>query len=74
MILVQSIAVPPLYGHVFRFFPGLYRAVMENRFPMRNRAAPGYRMYIIWAIRHLPGDPWRRGANLPEYQWLERQP
>jgi 5-deoxy-glucuronate isomerase len=47
---------------------------MENRFPMRNRAAPGYRMYIIWAIRHLPGDPWRRGANLPEYQWLERQP
>ncbi len=37
-------------------------------------AAPGYQMYIIWAIRHLPGDPWRRGANLPEYQWLERQP
>lgn len=36
--------------------------------------APGYRMYIIWVIRHLPGDPWHRGPNLPEYQWLEKQP
>ncbi len=37
-------------------------------------AAPGYHMYIIWVIRHLPGDPWRRGPNLPEYQWLEKVP
>lgn len=36
-------------------------------------AAPGYHMYITWVIRHLPGDPWRRGPNLPEYQWLECQ-
>ena len=35
--------------------------------------APGYHMYIIWVIRHLPGDPWHRGPNLPEYQWLEKQ-
>lgn len=35
-------------------------------------AAPGYQMYIIWAIRHLPGNPWTRGTNLPEYQWLEK--
>ena len=34
--------------------------------------APGYRMYIIWVIRHLPEDPWHRGPNLPEYQWLEK--
>lgn len=34
--------------------------------------APGYQMYIIWVIRHLPGNPWTRGANLPEYQWLEK--
>jgi 5-deoxy-glucuronate isomerase len=34
--------------------------------------APGYHMYIIWVIRHLPGDPWHRGPNLPEYQWLEK--
>ena len=37
-------------------------------------AAPGYHMYIIWVIRHLPGNPWHRGPNLPEYQWLETQP
>ena len=36
--------------------------------------APGYHMYIIWIIRHLPGDPWHRGPNLPEYQWLEKEP
>ncbi len=36
--------------------------------------APGYRMYVIWIIRHLPGDVWHRGPNLPEYQWLEKQP
>jgi 5-deoxy-glucuronate isomerase len=33
--------------------------------------APGYHMYIIWVIRHLPGNPWHRGPNLPEYHWLE---
>jgi len=32
---------------------------------------PGYHMYIIWVIRHLPGNPWHRGPNLPEYRWLE---
>ena len=26
------------------------------------------------SIRHLPGAPWRRGPNLPQYQWLEKQP
>lgn len=36
--------------------------------------APGYHMYIIWVIRHLPGSPWHRGPNLPQYQWLEKQP
>lgn len=35
--------------------------------------APGYRMYIIWVIRHLPGNVWHRGPNLPEYQWLEKE-
>ena len=34
--------------------------------------APGYHMYIIWVIRHLPDDPWHRGPNLQEYQWLEK--
>ena len=35
--------------------------------------APGYQMYIIWVIRHLPGNPWHRGPNLEAYQWLEHQ-
>ena len=36
--------------------------------------APGYNMYVIWIIRHLPEEKWHRGPNLPEYQWLEKQP
>lgn len=35
--------------------------------------APGYHMYIIWVIRHLPGNPWHRGPNLREYRWLEKK-
>lgn len=36
--------------------------------------APGYKMYVIWIIRHLSGDMWHRGPNLPQYQWLEKEP
>lgn len=58
----------------------------ENAYKIRDRSftlqahgamhpqvvAPGYNMFIIWIIRHLPDNPWHRGENLPEYQWLEK--
>jgi 5-deoxy-glucuronate isomerase len=36
-------------------------------------AAPGYAMYYIWVIRHLPGDPWIRELSTtiePEHRWM----
>ena len=35
--------------------------------------APGYQMYIVWAIRHLPGNPWlQTDRNVDErYLWLD---
>lgn len=33
--------------------------------------APGYRMYYVWMIRHLPGDPWdRTRIDAPAHIWL----
>lgn len=34
-------------------------------------AAPGYRMYYAWMIRHLEKDPWRKTRiDVPEHRWL----
>ena len=35
-------------------------------------AAPGYRLYTVWMIRHLPEKPWLQTdrCELDEYQWL----
>ena len=34
-------------------------------------AAPGYRMYYTWSIRHLPGDPWQKTrTDDPAHVWL----
>ena len=33
-------------------------------------AAPGYGMYYLWAIRHLPGRPYQEPTFLPEHAWL----
>ena len=33
--------------------------------------APGYAMCYAWAIRHLPGDPWKKTRiDDPEHSWL----
>lgn len=32
-------------------------------------AAPGYGMYYIWVIRHLPGNPYRVPAFTEEHRW-----
>lgn len=34
--------------------------------------APGFEMYYVWLIRHLPGDPWdKTRIYVPEYEWLD---
>lgn len=34
--------------------------------------APGYRMYTVWSIRHLPGDVWLQTSRFTDdaYEWL----
>ncbi|MCR5485749.1 MAG: 5-deoxy-glucuronate isomerase [Clostridiales bacterium] len=32
--------------------------------------APGYPMYNVWMIRHLPGDPWTDRIDDERYKWL----
>lgn len=40
--------------------------------PHQKAAAPGYRMYYVWLIRHLEGDPWRKTRIVdPEHEWLD---
>ncbi len=36
-------------------------------------AAPGYGMYYIWAIRHLPGEPYTVPEFTEEHRWLLEQ-
>ncbi len=33
-------------------------------------AAPGYAMYYVWAIRHLPGNPYTVPEFTPEHRWM----
>lgn len=33
-------------------------------------SAPGYRMYYLWAIRHLTGDRYGIPDTTPEHEWL----
>ena len=40
--------------------------------PHQQAAATGYRMYYVWLIRHLEGDPWRKTRIVdPEHEWLD---
>lgn len=40
--------------------------------PHQQAAAPGYRMYYVWMIRHLEGDPWRKTRIVdPAHEWLD---
>jgi len=33
-------------------------------------SAPGYGMYYLWVVRHLPGRPYKGFTVTPEYRWL----
>lgn len=32
--------------------------------------APGYRLYVVWMIRHLPDDPWVDRVEDPQHIWV----
>ena len=32
--------------------------------------APGYRLYVVWTIRHLPDDPWVDRVEDPQHIWV----
>lgn len=34
-------------------------------------SAPGYRMYYVWMIRHLPNDPWTDRVVDKNHSWLK---
>ena len=33
-------------------------------------SAPGYGMYYLWVVRHLPRRPYRGFTFSPEHRWL----
>ncbi len=33
-------------------------------------SAPGYGMYYIWIVRHLPGNPYTGFRFDPEHEWV----
>jgi 5-deoxy-glucuronate isomerase len=35
-------------------------------------SAPGYAMYYLWAVRHLPGNPYTGFQYFPEHEWTLR--
>lgn len=57
---------------VFKITDGSFCAIGKN-LPHPQAAAPGYRIYILWVIRHLDGDPWVREACSDEevHKWLK---
>lgn len=38
----------------------------------QQASAPGYEMYYVWMVRHLPDDPWYKTTRIvdDEHQWL----
>jgi 5-deoxy-glucuronate isomerase len=33
-------------------------------------SAPGYGMYYLWVVRHLPGNPYKGFEFTEEHKWL----
>lgn len=60
---------------VFKITDESFCAIGPN-LPHPQAAAPGYRIYILWVIRHLDGNPWVRESCADEacHKWLLSQP
>lgn len=72
-------APPAGYGHaelgedVLRVHHGDTVKILEDR-DHPQVAAPGYAMYYVWAIRHLPGRPYDVPTFAVEHAWLNQAP
>lgn len=54
---------------VFKATDGSFCAIPGGRMHPQV-SAPGYRMYYVWMIRHLSGDPWTDRETDPKHLWL----
>lgn len=76
---------PEIYHYRFTLPQGYgHSEVGENVYKVRSRdtvlipggldhsqvSAPGYGMYYLWLIRHLPRAPYRGFTFTPEHRWL----
>jgi 5-deoxy-glucuronate isomerase len=63
------------YGHgelgdeVVKIRHGDTLKILEGR-DHSQVAAPGYAMYYLWAIRHLPGNPYTVPEFTPAHRWV----
>ncbi|MFV0412857.1 MAG: 5-deoxy-glucuronate isomerase [Oscillospiraceae bacterium] len=46
-------------------------ACISNDAAHPQATAPGYQVYLVWIIRHLPNNPWVDRVEYPEHQWLK---
>ncbi len=66
---------PQGYGHcelgerVFKVYHGDTVRILQGN-THSQVAAPGYSMYYMWAIRHLPGRPYTVPTFVPEHRWM----
>ncbi len=78
-------AQPEIYHYRFTGAPGYGHAeVGENVYKVKDGdttvipggldhaqvSSPGYGMYYLWVVRHLPGNPYKGFQVTPEYRWL----
>ena len=66
---------PAGYGHaevgddVYRVSTG-DTTVIPGGLDHAQVSAPGFAMYYLWVVRHLPGRPYRGFTVTPAYRWL----
>ncbi len=66
---------PAGYGHaevgdeVYRVSTG-DTTVISGGLDHAQVSAPGYGMYYLWVVRHLPGRPYKGFKVTPAYRWL----
>ena len=54
---------------VFKSTDGSFAAI-PGGWVHPQSAAPGFRMYTCWLIRHLDGDPWLQGSRFDDERYL----
>lgn len=55
--------------NVYKVRPG-DTTVIPSGLDHAQVSAPGYGMYYLWVVRHLPGRPYKGFKVTPEYRWL----